>query len=207
VALHWCDIQGPRRIEGQVARMNNSSSTQDETAHQRKTTLRTFRFTEELAHALEAEAQEQGMTLNALVSLILTKHVEWDGKAGKFGYIPVYKPVLASLLQASDEESLVRMGRTILAPMWKEMASFWYHDTSEEKILDLLSMRSRHLPYVQTEVMKEGRRCTIVTHHDLGPNWSIVLQGAFDELVRKSFHAQPTISVGETVVTVDFPLP
>ena len=187
--------------------MNSSSPSSDETGHQRKTTLRTFRFPEELAHALEAEAQEQGMTLNALVSLILTKHEEWDAKAAKFGYIPTYKSVFVSLLQASDEESLIRMGRTILAPMWKEMASFWYHDSSEERILDLLSMRSRHLPYVQTEVNKEGRRCTIVTHHDLGSKWSIVLQGAFDELVRKSFHSQPTISVGETVVTVDFPLP
>lgn len=187
--------------------MNSSSSAPDETGHHRKTTLRTFRFTEELAHALEADAQEQGMTLNALVSLILTKHIEWDAKAAKFGYIPTYKTVLTSLIQASDEESLDRMGRTILAPMWKEMASFWFQDSSEDRILDLLSMRSRHLPYIQSEVRKEGRKCTIVTHHDLGPNWSIVLHGAFDELVRKTFHAQPTISVGDTVVTVEFPTP
>jgi len=187
--------------------MKSTSPAPDDRARQRKTTLRTFRFPEELANALETEAQEQGMTLNALVSLILTKHEEWDSKAAKFGYIPAYKPVLESLLRASDDESLDRMGRIILAPMWREMASFWYHDSSEERILDLLSMRSRHLPYVQTEVRKEGRKCTIVTHHDLGPNWSVVLQAAFDELVRKSFHAQPTISQGDTVVTVDFPLP
>jgi hypothetical protein len=187
--------------------MENTSSMPNGTPNQRKTTLRTFRFPEELAHLLEAEAQEQGMTLNALVSLVLTRHMEWDAKAAKFGYIPVYKPLLVSLLQASDEESLNQMGRTMLAPMWKEMASFWFHDSSEERILDLLSMRSRHLPYVQSEVRKEGRKCTIVTHHDLGPKWSIVLHGAFDELVRKFFHAQPTISVGDTVVTVDFPIP
>jgi len=187
--------------------VTSTSSDPDETHRQRKTTLRTFRFPEELAHALEAEAQEQGLTLNALVSLILTKHEEWDVKAAKFGYIPTYKPIFESLLQTSDEASLNRVGRTILAPMWKEMASFWFEDSSEDRILDLLSMRSRHLPYVQTEVRKEGRKCTIVTHHDLGPKWSIVLQGALDELVRKSFHVQPTISVGDTVVTVDFPLP
>ena len=99
------------------------------------------------------------------------------------------------------------MGRTIIAPMWKEMASFWFQDSSGDSILNLLSMRSRHLPYVQTEIRKEGRKCTIVTHHDLGPKWSAVLHGAFDELVRKSFHALPTISVGDTVLTVDFQLP
>jgi len=175
--------------------------------HQRKTTLRTFRFPEELARTLEAEAQEQGITLNALVSSILTKHVEWDEKAAKFGYIPTYKPIFQGLLQASDDESLDRLGRAVLAPMWKEMASFWFQDSSENRILDFLSLRSRHLPYVQTEVNREGRKCTIVTHHDLGPKWGVVLHSAFDELVRKSFHAQPTISVGDTVVTVEFSIP
>jgi hypothetical protein len=184
--------------------VTSASAEPSDQPRQRKSTLRTFRFPEELARGLEAEAQEQGLTLNALVSSILTKYLEWDAKAATFGFIPMYKPVFAELLQASDEESLDRMGRTVLAPMWKEMASFWYHDSSEGRVLDLLSMRSRHLPYVQTEVQKEGRKYTIVTHHDLGHKWSIVLHGALDELVRTSFHTQPTISVGDTVVTVQF---
>ena len=186
--------------------MESASSDLTKTLRQRKTTLRTFRFSEELTRALEAEAEEQGMTLNALVSSVLVKHIEWDAKAAKFGYIPNYKPIFMWLLQASDEESLNRLGRTVLPTMWREMASFWFKDSSENKILELLSMRSRHLPFVQSEVKREGRKCTIVTHHDLGPRWSIVLHSAFDELVTASFHKQPTISVGETVVTVEFPV-
>jgi hypothetical protein len=187
--------------------MDGASSDPSETAHPRKTTLRTFRFSEELAYALEAEAEEQETTLNALVSSVLTKHVEWDAKANKFGFIPTYKPIFTGVIQMLDDESLDRIGRTVLPGMWKEMASFWFQDSSVDKILDLLSVRSRLLPYVQTEVKKEGRQCTIVTHHDLGPKWSVVLHGAFDELVRKLFHSQPTISVGDTVVTVEFSVP
>ena len=92
--------------EGTDDRMKGASSSSGETGRQRKTTLRTFRFPEELAHALDAEGQEQGMTVNALVSSILTKHVEWDAKAAKFGFIPAYKPVVTALLQASDEASM-----------------------------------------------------------------------------------------------------
>jgi hypothetical protein len=177
------------------------------TPHQRKTTLRTFRFTEELVHALEAEAEEQGTTVNALVSSILSKHAEWDSKAAKFGFVLVYKPIFMELLQGMDNGSLDRVGRTVVPAMWKEMASFWFGDSSENKILDLLSMRSRHLPYIQTEVKKEGRVYTIVSHHDLGPKWSIVLHGALDEMIRKSFHVQPTITMGDTVVTAEFSVP
>jgi len=193
--------------EGTDDRKKGASSSPGETGRQRRTTLRTFRFPEELAQAVDAEAQEQGMTLNALVSSILTKHVEWDAKAAKFGFIPSYKPVVTALLQASDEASLDRIGRTVVAPMWKEMASFWFQNSSEESILDLLSMRSRHLPFVQSEVKRDGRRLTIVTHHELGPKWSIVMRGAFDELVRTSFRAQPTIGAGDTIVTVEFSVP
>lgn len=172
----------------------------------RRTTLKTFRFSEELALALEEEAKEQGITLNALASSILTKHAEWDAKAGRFGLIPIYKPIFAALLGATDDETLNRIGRTVLAVMWKEMASFWLHDSSGDGILDFLS-RHRQLPYVQTEIKKEGRDYTIVFHHDLGPKWSIVLHSALDEFVRKSFHAQPTVSVGDTVVTAQFVAP
>ena len=187
--------------------MASESSVPSGTTHQRKTTLRTFRFPEELARALEAEAENQGMTLNALVSSILTKHIDWDAKAAKFGFIPAYKPIFTGAIQMLDDGSLDRIGRTVLPAMWREMASFWFQDSSADKILELLSMRSRHLPYIQTEVKRQGRTCTIVTHHDLGPKWSVVLHGAFDELVRQTFHTQPAINAGDTVVTVEFSVP
>ena len=200
-------LKGAELFEGTNSQMKGTSSAPNDTARQRKTTLRTFRLPEELARVLELEAQEQGMTLNALASSIFTKYAEWDGRAAKFGYIPVYKPVFEGLLQASDDESLDRMGRKVIAPMWREMASFWFHDSSADRILEFLPMRSRHLPYVQMVVNKEGRKCTIVTHHDLGPKYSVMLHGAFDELVRNSFHTQPMISVGDTVLTVEFSVP
>jgi hypothetical protein len=193
--------------EGTDDRKRGASPSPGETGRQRKTTLRTFRFSEELAQALDAEAQEQGMTLNALVSSILTKHEEWDAKAAKFGFIPSYKPVVTALLQASSDASLDRIGRTVVAPMWKEMASFWFQNSSEEGILNLLATRSRLLPFVQSEVKRDSHRLTIVTHHELGPRWSVVMRGAFDELVRTSFRAQPTINGGDTIVTVEFSVP
>lgn len=187
--------------------MDRSSADSGEFTRPRKTTLRTFRLSEDLAHALEAEAEKQGTTLNALAASILLKHVDWDAKAAQFGYIPTYKPIFTWLLQAVDEESLSRLGRTVVPAMWKEMAAFWFKDSSEERILDLLTARGRYLRYAQTEVKKKDLLCTIVTHHDLGPRWSVVLESAFDELVRNSFHARPTIRAGGTVVTVEFSVP
>lgn len=173
----------------------------------RKTILKTFRFSEELVLLLEKEAEKEGTTINALAGSILTQHLGWEIKAREFGFVPVYKPLFKTLFEALDEETLSRIGRKALPDMWKEMAEFWFQDSSAGKILDIWTMRSRHIPYVQTEVKKQASTYTIVFHHDLGPKWSIVVRSALDELVRKSFLAQPTISVGDTVVTAQFSEP
>jgi len=185
---------------------NSTPKPEESVVRREKTTLRTFRLSEALALDLEEEAENQGMTLNALASSILTKHVEWDRKAEEIGFIPVYKPFFLALLAAMDDKALDQMGRTILVPLWKDMAEFWLQDPSGDRILDFLS-KSRHLPYAQTEVKRQGRDYTIVFHQDLGPRWSIVLHGALDDLARKFFRAQPTISMGETVNTVRFTIP
>lgn len=168
-----------------------------------KTTLKTFRFPGELSLALEKEAEEHGISLNAQVSSILTQHTEWDAKAAKFGFIPIYKPTFIALLDEMSDDALRKIGRTIHLTMWKEMAEFFLAGSSGEALLDFLA-RPKPFPVVQTEVKRQGREYMAVFHHDLGPKWSVVLSSALDEFVRSSFHAQPTISAGDTVVTAQF---
>jgi hypothetical protein len=175
--------------------------------HQRrKTVLKTFRFSEDLMRSLEFEAMEEGTTINALVGTVITQHLEWEIKARRFGYTPMYKPILRSLLEELGEESLAKIGKA-LPEMWKEMAEFWFQDSSAEKVLEFLSFRSRYVPQMQAELKREGNTFTIVYHHDLGTRWSTVIQNALDELVRRSFRTPTTVCTGETVIEVQFPVP
>jgi len=176
-------------------------------SHKRKTVLKTFRFSEELVLLLEKGAEKEGTTINALAGSILTQYLGWETKAKEFGFVPIYKPLFRAIFEALDDETLIRIGRKALPEMWKEMAEFWFQDSSADKILDIWSVRSRHLPYVQTEVKKQGNTYSIVFHHDLGPKWSIVIRSALDEMVRKSFLAQPTLTMGESIVTAQFSEP
>jgi hypothetical protein len=171
--------------------------------HSRKTVLKTFRFSEDLMCSLENEAKEEGTTINALVNTVITQHLEWEIKARRFGYTPMYKPLLRVLIESLDEESLAQTGK-VIPDMWKEMAEFWFQDSSGEKILDFLSFRSRYVPQMQAEVRRADHKHMVVYHHDLGPKWSFVMQNALDELVRRSFRTPPAIDTGETVVTALF---
>jgi hypothetical protein len=174
--------------------------------HTRKTVLKTFRFSEDLMHSLENEAEEEGTTINALVNTVVTQHLEWEVKARRFGYTPMYKQLLRVLIERLDDESLAQIG-TALPDMWKEMTEFWFQNSSVEKVLEFLTFRSRYVPQMQTEIKLEDSTCTIVYHHDLGSKYSILIRSGLDELVRRSFRTPPTVDVGETVVKAQFPVP
>ena len=170
----------------------------------RKTHLRTFRFSESLARSLEKEAAEEGTTVNALANSIISGYFDWVKKAREFGFVAVHKPIFMRLVEGLEDEALARMGREAVTATWKEMAEFWFQDSTPDKILDAMKMRSKFDSKIRTRIPREENTYTIVFHHDFGPKWSVVLRSALQEFVRKSFLVEPRMSQGESVVTARF---
>jgi hypothetical protein len=126
-------------------------------------------------------------------------------KMQDYGFVMVPRHLFRAFLEKLDDEKLAQLGREVMPGLLKEMAEWWQQDSTPEGMLRYLGLRGR--PYsddVQTTTVKEGGTYTIVHRHNYGPRWSILIRSAFQELVRKSFHAEPQISVGESVVTARF---
>jgi len=172
---------------------------------ERKTHLSTLRFSESLARSLQKEADDEGTTVNALANSILSGYFEWDKKAREFGFISLHKSIFKSLIEELDDKTLARIGREVMAPAWKEMAEFFLQDSSPNKVLEVLNMRSKINPdRLRTRITKDEDTYTIVCRHDFGPKLSIILAGALQEFVKKSFLVEPRISQGESVITARF---
>ena len=173
--------------------------------NERKTHLRTFRFSESLERSLEKEAVEEGTSVNALAGSIISEYFGWGKKAREFGFISLHKSIFMSLIEELDDKTLARIGREVMARMWKEMAEFFLQDSSPEKVLEALSMRSKINPdKLRTRITKEEDNYTIICRHDFGPKLSIILASSLQELVRRSFLVEPRVNQGESVVTVRF---
>jgi hypothetical protein len=170
----------------------------------RKSVLKTVRLSESLARSLEREAAENGTTVNANINSIISQYFDWHKKAREFGFVSVHKPLFMSLFEELDEKTLARIGREVLTSSWKEMAEFWFQDSSPDGILNALSMRSKFESRLRTRITKEEDTYTIVFHHDFGPKWSIVSKSALQEFVSKSFQVEPRITAGDSVITVRF---
>ena len=171
---------------------------------ERKTRLRTFRFSESLNRSLRKEAADEGTSVNALANSILGEYFDWRKKAWEFGFISLHKPIVIRLIEESDDETLARMGREDMAPSWIEQAEFFLQDSSPSETLKAMSRKSKTNPGAVTRITQEGGAYTIVMRHDFGPKWSIVVESALQEFVRKMFGVEPRITAGESVVTARF---
>lgn len=157
-----------------------------------------------MVRSLEKDAAEEGTTVNADVNSILSGYFEWHKKAREFGIVSVPKSILLSLLEGVDDKTLARVGREVVPTTWKEQAEFWFQDSSPDAILKVLGIRAKFNPSNRTKTTQDEGTYTIVFRHDFGPRWSILAKAALQEFVRQSFHVEPRISQGESVVTAHF---
>jgi hypothetical protein len=177
--------------------------TSDAGRDERKTVLKTIRISESLARSLEEEAAEEGKTVNAGINSLINRHFEWEKKAHAYGILELPKSMVLKLLEGCSDETLAQIGRWTVTE-WKEMAEFWFQDSSPKALLNILGARSKFSPMDLTEVTEEEGVYTIVLHHKVGPRWSIVAKNALEEFVKESFHVSPRVTQGDSVVTVRF---
>lgn len=171
---------------------------------ERKTVLKTLRLKESLADSLQKDAAHEGTTVNALVNTIISQYYGWGKKAKEFGFISIPKPIFTWLLEEADEKTLVRFGAEVVVNTWKEMAEFWLQDSTPDKMLEVLNLRARLDRQTESRTTQDKDTYTIVFRNDYGPKFSIVAESAIREFVRKSFHVEPRINRGDTVVTARF---
>jgi hypothetical protein len=79
----------------------------------KKTMLRTIRLSKGLDDLLQKDANSKNITVGALISTILTKYSQWDGYTEKFDIITFRHETLGAILEATEDEALIRKAREI----------------------------------------------------------------------------------------------
>ena len=79
----------------------------------KKTVLRSIRLSKGLDELLQKDADSKRITVGALVSTILTKYSQWDRYTEKFDMITFRQETLRAILEATDDEALIRKAREI----------------------------------------------------------------------------------------------
>ncbi len=173
-------------------------------SHKRKSVLRTIRITEAQDEVLRKDSRSKGLYVNALLSTIITKYVEWDRYGDRFGFVSASKETFRALIETTDEQKLLATARELGARIPKEAVLFWRKKVNLDSYLSFLSLVSRYQKLAEFEIEAESGETVITARHEFGEKWSKWLKVFLDESLRESFGIQPRFDVSKGFVVASF---
>jgi hypothetical protein len=176
----------------------------------RKTILRTIRLSEDTDSVLERDAQEQNMSVNALISKIMTRYVEWDRIIRKTSGVTISSLLFRAVLNEISDQKLEGIAKDFGVKVIKDLAMMMFGKDDLDTLLKTCSLLGKYSTGVRGSepVSVESKidgRYVLTLHHDWGPKGSVLFRSFFDNVVRNELGRQPTISVTDDAVTVNFP--
>lgn len=182
----------------------------------------TFRLDSHIIDELRREADQNQISLNALVNQILKRYSDWDRYENRVGMMPVPKAMLTSLIDNTinmvrmkgiREEDIVPLRDRIM----KQAAEVAFNIMKDA----VLFMKKQYNLWVVLAVLQDymkvsginsdhriegGRKHVFVIQHELGENWSLftkeLLKLIFENLakVRAEVNITRNMTVAEVIL-------
>ncbi len=168
---------------------------------------RSFRFESDVLAVLDDEARRMGISVNALVGIILRRYVEFTRYLSKIDMVVINREILTSLIDLLDEESLysvgMKLGKTVLA----DTVMFWKKETTEKMVMEYIEKmvcRYGHLGTYDERRMPSGEMA-IVIRHRLGKNGSRFLAGYLQGGLKHTLDIDAIFEITDSSVKCQIP--
>jgi len=171
----------------------------------KKTVLRTIRLSKGLDELLQKDADSKRITVGALISTILTKYSQWDRYTEKFDMITFRQETLRSILEATDDEALIRKAREIGSKIPREFLMFWFKKKDLESYLRYLKLLCNYGGFARYELESNTHIHVITLLHNMGEKWSLFLKYVMEEGIMSTISILPRFEVnkGSLVIRIE----
>ena len=169
---------------------------------------RSFRFESDVLSVLDEEAKQMGISVNALVGIILRKYVEFTRYLSKIDMVVINREVLTSLINMLSEEELysmgIKLGQTVLA----DTIMFWKKETTEKAVMEYIEKMVCRYSHLGTydERRMPGGEMAIVVRHRLGKNGSRFLEGYLEGGLKHTLGIDAIFEITESSVKCEIPV-
>lgn len=167
---------------------------------------RSFRFETDVLHVLDEEADRMGISINALVGIILRRYSEFTKYLSKIDMIVINREILTSLLDQLDEEELYKLGSKLGERVMADTVMFWKKEMTERAVMEYIEKvicRYGHLGTYDEKQMPGGM--TIVIRHRLGHKGSKFLEGYLNAGLKTTLEIHAKFEVTESSVKCEMP--
>jgi hypothetical protein len=140
----------------------------------------TFRLKPSIIRGLRKEAEGRGITLNTLITQILSHYLDWDMTAAKAGYIPIPRPLMTLVLSDVTDGKAADIGSQIANHM-DEIMLVMRGGVSTDALVTQLKLWLREADMPNTMTYSDSK-LTWVIHHEMGSKWSVFFARAIEDL-------------------------
>lgn len=168
---------------------------------------RSFRFESDVLTVLDEEAKRMGISVNALVGIILRRYAEFTRYLSKIDMVVINREVLTSLIDLLGEEEVyeigVKLGQTVLA----DTIMFWKKETTEKAVMEYIEKMVCRYSDLGTydERRMPGGEMAIVIRHRLGKKGSRFLEGYLQGGLKHTLGIEAIFETTDSSVKCEIP--
>jgi len=172
-----------------------------------RSVTRTLRLDEDVEAGIVEMAEREQFSFNLLANRALRKLVEWEDKAGKFGFIQVPTSLVEKVFSILSDEEARELGREAGTNTLPEMVLFWFKKFNPENALKAMEMIGNYGNAFRLQYTVDGETDTVVLKHDRGPRVSAFYGEMFQSLFKPMGAKVETRETdGQVVATIIRPL-
>jgi hypothetical protein len=168
---------------------------------------RSFRFESDVLTVLDEEANRMGISVNALVGIILRRYAEFTRYLSKIDMVVINREVLTSLIDLLGEEEVyeigVKLGQTVLA----DTILFWKKETTEKAVMEYIEKMVCRYSDLGTydERRMPGGEMAIVIRHRLGKKGPRFLEGYLQGGLKHTLGIEAIFETTDSSVKCEIP--
>jgi len=170
---------------------------------------RTFRIESVSDSKLEAISQERNVPINVLVNKAISRYVDWEVHAEKFGFISVSPSTMSKLMSYLTEEQAREMGK-----WWAEnsiigLIVFWFKKLDFETLLKAIELLGSEYGRIFTHKFSidDDGNYTIILRHGRGLKTSYFYEEAAKSLFTHLGIKDMKSSTTDDQVVINVPRP
>ena len=148
------------------------------------------------------EADESGVSLNAIVSKALKQYIDWHSNAVKAGFITVRRATVLKLLEKVSEDEIKHIGRYIASSESKDFVLMLRNEYNINSALDVIETWIKISGYPYNHETKYDKHRYFI-QHDMGKKWSLYLSEAYAFIFEEFGLEKPRFEIRENSLSFE----
>ena len=165
---------------------------------------RSFRVEQDVSNILDEEAERMGISVNALVNIILKHYSDFSRFLSKIDLVILNREILTKFLEIMEDQEIFKIGLELGETIPKDTILFWKKELAQQNVFEYLEKiicRYGHLGTYDEILQSRGR--TIVIRHRLGRKGSIFFQAFFFSAIKTMLNVDAKFEITESSLKFD----